>query len=297
MENVPGLLAPQFERFLDEIVEGYDRIGYNVVTPLRVLNAADYGVPQNRERVFLLIYRNGEKAPAYPEPTHSRHLDLLLRPTPTVADALDGLPVADLFDELLSHDEVDATGHWGGSNPYSLYLRGLANDPDDLSYRRETGSMILTCSKRTTHAKEVVRRYGAVPQGGKCDGHNLVRLHLGRQAPTLRAGSVAREYEGQRHSAQTAARPIHPTLPRVITVREGARLHSIPDSFRLHSTVMNGFRELGNSVPPLLARAVVHEIRKAAGLCPAQLSEVIPCGAKELLLMTDTSARKRFQAA
>ncbi len=299
MENVAGLASEQFAPVLDQLLEDYHRIGYNVVTPIRVLNAVDFGVPQNRDRVMLLIYRHGEKAPCYPEVTHNPLPDLMqcLKLTPTVGDALDGLPLADLFDDLLSADEVDATGHWSAGNSYALYLRGLLNDPDDLSYRRQFDPGLLTCSKRTVHASDVVAKYAAVRQGGKCDGHNLIRLHPDRQAPTLRAGSVKREYDGKRHSAQTAARPIHPTQPRVITVREGARLHSVPDWFRFHATVMQGFRELGNSVPPLMFRAVAHEIRKAAGLAPEQPAEVLPMGALELLSVTDSSARLIIPAA
>ncbi|MTJ94034.1 MAG: DNA cytosine methyltransferase [Desulfovibrio sp.] len=297
MENVAGMASGQFSGLLDELVEAYHQIGYGVVTPVRILNAAEFGVPQNRDRVMLLIYRYGEKAPVYPDATHSLMPDLLLKRTPTVAEALEGLPEADAFEELLHTDEVDATGHWGGANLYAQYMRGLANDPDDLSYRRIWNPAMLTCSKRTVHAPAVVERYAAVPPGGKCEGHNLVRLHLERQAPTLRAGSVARSYEGKRHSAQTAARPLHPVRPRVITVREGARLHSVPDWFRFHSTVMQGFRELGNSVPPLLARAVMHEIRNAAGLAPAQPSEEVPLGDPTLLAMTDRNAGEMFRAA
>lgn len=296
MENVEGLASSQFEWLLEEIVEGYHRAGYGVVTPIKVLNAADYGVPQNRQRVFLLIYRYGERVPSYPAPTHGLG-DLLLKPTPTVCDALDGLPLADQFEELLSSDEVDASGHWGGSHPYALYLRGLHNDPDDLSYRRSWHPGLLTCSKRTVHAPAVIDRYRSTQPGGKCAGHNLVRLHPFRLAPTLRAGSVAREYGGKRHSAQTAARPLHPVQPRVITVREGARLHSVPDWFRFHSTVMQGFRELGNSVPPLLARAVAHEIRKAAGLAPAQPTHEIALGDLGLLSLTGGTAARTIEAA
>src|SRR3546814_11396306 len=113
MENVPGLLAPQFAGILEGLLEAYHRSGYEVVTPIRVLNAADFGVPQSRERLILLIYRRGERPPAYPEPTHSRQSgDLLLKRTPTVGDPLAGLPLADDYPELLECDEELGSASW-----------------------------------------------------------------------------------------------------------------------------------------------------------------------------------------
>src|SRR3546814_1620451 len=129
----------------------------------RVLHGLPHSFPTTRlsvlERLILLIYRRGERPPPYPEPTHSRQSgDLLLKRTPTVGDALAGLPLADDYPELLDCDEVDASGHWGADNPYALYLRGLANDPEDLSYTRSWTPSLLTCSKRTVHAPAEIGR-------------------------------------------------------------------------------------------------------------------------------------------
>jgi DNA (cytosine-5)-methyltransferase 1 len=74
---------------------------------------------------------------------------------------------------------------------------------------------------------------------------------------TIRAGTASD------HGAFTSPRPIHPFSPRCITVREAARLHSYPDWFRFHVTKWHGFRQIGNSVPPLLARAVAAEVSRA----------------------------------
>src|SRR5437660_4657073 len=73
---------------------------------------------------------------------------------------------------------------------------------------------------------------------------------------TLRAGTASDR------GAFTSPRPIHPVTPRCITVREAARLHSYPDWFRFHATKWHGFRQIGNSVPPLLALAVAREIAR-----------------------------------
>src|SRR3546814_8017138 len=66
----------------------------------QILRAIDFGVPQRRERVFLLIHRNDRAAPEYPQPTHGEADDFFLHPTPRVRDAFDGLPDADDYDVL-----------------------------------------------------------------------------------------------------------------------------------------------------------------------------------------------------
>ena len=72
----------------------------------------------------------------------------------------------------------------------------------------------------------------------------------------MRAGT-ARE-----KGAYTAARPIHYNQPRCITVREAGRLHTFPDWFLFHETIWHGFREIGNAVIPMLAKAIGDEIIK-----------------------------------
>lgn len=67
MENVPGLLEPESIGHLNELIEAFEEIGYSTV-PYQVLNAADHGVAQNRRRLFLIGYREGEMPPLYPEP-------------------------------------------------------------------------------------------------------------------------------------------------------------------------------------------------------------------------------------
>jgi DNA (cytosine-5)-methyltransferase 1 len=113
----------------------------------------------------------------------------------------------------------------------------------------------------------------------------------------LRAGNVGKVVDGVRHSGHTAPRPIHHLYARVVTVREGMRLHSYPDWVRMHASKFQGFRQLGNSVPPLLARAIAHEIRKAAGLAPDQPTEAIHPGPVDLLTATGRSAADLLDAA
>jgi hypothetical protein len=85
---------------------------------------------------------------------------------------------------------------------------------------------------------------------------------------------------------------IHLT-PRCITVREAARLHSYPDWFRFHVTKWHGFRQIGNSVPPLLAKAVASEIIKVLGVCPSKSGIIQELG-NENLLVFDMSQAARY---
>jgi DNA (cytosine-5)-methyltransferase 1 len=82
----------------------------------------------------------------------------------------------------------------------------------------------------------------------------LYRLDWEGFCPTLRAGTASDR------GGHTAARPIHPEFPRVITVREAARLSSFPDWFQFDLTKWRGYRQVGNAVPPLLAYAVGKQI-------------------------------------
>jgi DNA (cytosine-5)-methyltransferase 1 len=114
------------------------------------------------------------------------------------------------------------------------------------------------------------------------------RLDAHGLSNTLRAGT------GSERGAYTSPRPIHPFLPRVISVREAARLHSFPDWFRLHHTKWHGFRQIGNAVPPLLGRAVAAEIRKALRVWPVKVAQPISLGDTALLYIDMAEATRLF---
>jgi DNA (cytosine-5)-methyltransferase 1 len=105
---------------------------------------------------------------------------------------------------------------------------------------------------------------------------------------TLRAGTDSAR------GAFTSPRPIHPSLPRVITVREAARLHSYPDWFRFHATKWHGFRQIGNSVPPLLGRAVATQIAAALGVTPNKPTAELQLGDPQLLTFDMGGAARYF---
>lgn len=257
-ENVRGLTVGGHRRFLEEIIVEFRSHGYKVVDDYQVLNATHYGVPQSRQRLFLLGARKGMPLPEYPGATHvvgANVGSLFLQPTPTVWDALRDIPEADDYEELLYRDWVKA--RFKRSTAYSAPLRGDAEDPEDYSKPREFDPSLLTSSLRTVHTDLSKKRFLETQPGETEPVSRFHKLDPDGVCNTIRAGTASD------HGAFTSPRPIHPYSPRCITVREAARLHSYPDWFRFHVTKWHGFRQIGNSVPPLLARAVASKVSEA----------------------------------
>jgi DNA (cytosine-5)-methyltransferase 1 len=254
------LTVGEHRKFLEEIMLEFRRNGYRVVDDYRVLNAVDYGVPQDRQRLFLIGARKGFPLPEYPDATHemsgkAEPGSLFRRSTPTVWDALRDIPEADDFEELLHRDWVKA--RFKKPTRYSAPLRGDETDSDDYSIPREFDASLLTSSLRTVHTDLSKKRFRKTLPGDTEPVSRFHKLDPEGVCNTIRAGTASD------HGAFTSPRPIHPYSARCITVREAARLHSYPDWFRFHVTKWHGFRQIGNSVPPLLARAVASKIREA----------------------------------
>jgi len=276
-ENVKGLTLGKHVAFLNELIAALGSAGYDVASPYQVLNAADFGVPQDRKRLFVVGARRGLALPKYPTPIESRT---------TVWEAIGDLPDADRFGELSTNDSIQVT--WTTSAPYARRLRGLEHDPTDYGYMREFDSDVLTSSLRTEHTELSKSRFMATAHGKTEPISRFRKLPPDGLCNTIRAGTDSAR------GAFTSPRPIHPCLPRVITVREAARLHSYPDWFRFHSTKWHGFRQIGNSVPPLLGRAVAAEIAKALGVKPRKPQQVLPLGTLDLLTFDMGDAAHHF---
>ena len=255
--------------FLTEIINQFQENGYQVENNYQVLNAANYGVPQNRERLFLLGSRQELPLPQYPQTTtkmatskHHKNQKLLqhLAPTPTVWEALQDLPEIEKYPELYQQDWIFT--EFGKPSNYTIKLRNLSKCENDYSYPRNYDPQILTSSLRTNHSQESMDRFASTPQGKVEPISRFFKLDPDGLCNTLRAGTASNK------GAFTSPRPIHPFIPRCITVREAARLHSYPDWFRFHPTKWHGFRQVGNSVPPLLAQVVAEEIIKVLNVKP-----------------------------
>lgn len=277
-ENVKGLTVGKHVSFLKELMTALEKAGYAVVKPYHVLNAADFLVPQDRRRLFLIGGRRGLALPAYPKALKTRV---------SVWEAIGDLPDADTFEQLMVSDAIRVP--WKTLTRYARRLRCLDLDPSDFGYSRNFDANILTSSLRTQHTDISKQRFLQTEHGQTEPVSRFRKLPPNGLCNTLRAGTDSAR------GAFTSPRPIHPFLPRVITVREAARLHSYPDWFRFHTTKWHGFRQVGNSVPPHLARAIASEIVRALGLNPFRPDAVIDLIDPELLSLDMAAAARHFR--
>jgi DNA (cytosine-5)-methyltransferase 1 len=198
----------------------------------KVLNAADYGAATSRRRTFVIGYD-----PNLCAPIDWSFFEEVKKPASTVEQALAGLKSPTFV-------ESDDCGFdvWQLSKYARLseYARNLAS-----ADRRFTGN------RRTNHTPAVVARFSKIDQGGFDEVGKYPRLHWKGQCPTLRAGT------GADRGSYQAVRPIHPEENRVITVREAARLQGFPDFHLFHPTTWHSCRQIGNSVSPIIAEAVL----------------------------------------
>jgi DNA (cytosine-5)-methyltransferase 1 len=275
-ENVKGLTLGKHRRFLQEVIDAFQAAGYNVEVDYKVLNAADFGVPQDRRRLFLMGARAGLQLPTYPEPTFRT----------TVQDAIGDIPDAEEYPALWKRDWTKVK--FGTPSTYAAMLRGKKDDPADFGYRRRFDSSLLTSSMLTEHTPLSRERFAATLPGEVEPISRFKKLSPEGICNTLRAGTASDR------GAFTSPRPIHPVIARVITVREAARLHSYPDWFRFHATKWHGFRQIGNSVPPLLARAVGGQIVKALGNKPEKPLVELDLGDEGLVGISMAEAAAMF---
>ena len=278
-ENVKGLTIGRHRQFLEELIETAAAAGYQVVTPWQVLNAVDYGVPQNRERLFLIGARQGLPQPTYPEPLDDRT---------TCQDALEDLPDAEIFSVLGDRDNVSIGKLPVPTSAYAQQMRCINDEDWHFGYRREWDPHILTSSRRTDHTRKIRDRFSKTPPGTTDKPSRFLKLDPNGFANTLRAGTDSAR------GAFTSPRPIHYQYNRCVTVREMARLHGFPDWFRLHATKWHGARQIGNSVPPPLARAIASEIMRALGCTPTRPRQIYALGDRHLLSMDVSTASRHW---
>jgi DNA (cytosine-5)-methyltransferase 1 len=213
LENVPALARAHDGAVLTGIVETLTNLGYHV--QYSVLNAASYGVPQNRRRLVVAGLRD-VTFPFPPPETHGPDGGLLFQPFATAWDALHDLP--DVDDERAA----EVPNH-----------------------------------EPTVHTDAMVRAFRSLRPGEREPGSYHDRLHQDRPGYTVRAGS----------GNFSPLRPVHYEHHRVLTVRESARLQGFSDLFVWPDSVsrLQQYRQVGNAVPPPLARAVGEHLARAAG--------------------------------
>lgn len=266
MENVPGMCQGKHSVYLELLCRQFKSAGYQITEPVQVLNAADFGLPQNRRRLFLLGARAGETPLEYPQQTCMQKT--------TVRDAIADLPNLDEFPELSNNDAVmlslaQLRQMEASASFYAKKLLAAIAEPDNFAYPRQWNRLMLTSSMQTQHTARSIERFANTLPGETEPISRLRRLKWEGLSHTLRAGTDSKS------GSHTSPRPIHPKYPRVISVREAARLHSFPDWFRFHPTKWHGFRQVGNAVPPLLGRAVGNQVISALDFVPLAPPKVV----------------------
>ena len=273
-ENVRGLTTKRHIGFLQEAISAFERAGYSVRHPWKILNAKDYGVPQSRERLFLLGAKQERNPPCYPENVQS---------AVTCSEALNDLPDAEQFEQLLFCDEVFAS-YTQEAVGYSATMRCSNAESWQYGYRRKWNSQKITSSRRTLHTATSRQRFARTPPGTREPISHFFKLAPDGISTTLRAGTDSAR------GSFTSPRPIHYKYARCVTVREMARLHGFPDWFRFQETKWHGARQIGNSVPPPLGRAIACEIMKVLPAKPMRPRKIIRLSNEALLKMNMVAA-------
>lgn len=223
IENVKGMLTLNKGAFVEDIMKrfGEDGLGYTISKQL--VNAADYGVPQNRYRVFFVGIK-GHKF-VFPEPCD------------TILSAKDG--ISDLVGSDNDHYALKP------QNDFQRKMRGSQKKPMNQDY--------------TSHSDQTVSIISQIPDGGniKClpaefwqvRKYNKAFERMSSSRPSNTIDTGHRNY-------------FHYVEPRIPTVRESARIQSFPDNFEILGARGSQYKQVGNAVPPLLAQAIAEQIIK-----------------------------------
>jgi len=248
-ENVVGLVTHNKGHTLRLINDCFNELGYN--TDWRILNAANYGVPQKRERFIMIGSLNGCSS-IFPEPTHyfsgktigiSNRNKMILSSTDlpkalSVMDAISDLPPVQSGEE---------------QNEY------LDNPRNNYQSERRAGSNRLTLHKATHHPEymlEIIRKSGenihALPKGLVSSGFSSCYSRLSADEPGV---TITVKFTNP-----ASSKCIHPVQDRALTPREGARIQSFDDSYIFCGTRTQVTTQIGNAVPPLLGKSIAKSI-------------------------------------
>lgn len=250
-ENVPGILSKKNSQVIEYALSKVEH-KYEILPPLKLV-ATKFGVPTTRERVFFFGYLKDRMNPVVAEDFLPEDLEPVC-----VKDALKGLP--EKIDPLWIREEdgwqnikKEVEGVFG----LKLYDQIPDGVGDGEAIRRLKENCEVSGCLGTRHTRAVLDRYATIKPGEVDPVSKSYRLKYKGFCPTLRAGT------GSDKGSYQAVRPLHPTENRVITPREAARLQGFPDWFQFHSTKWHSFRQIGNSVSPILAEHILRVIKEA----------------------------------
>lgn len=227
IENVKGLTTLNKGLVKEDIINRFSEMGYNV--EYKVLNAADFGVPQNRSRVFFVGMRN--KNFIFPNPSNKKL---------TAKDAISDLP------SILEWDGVSTQQEYR-THPQNEFQKKMRENCD-----------ILENHDFTRHTEQTIGVINQIPDGGSI-------RDLPKEYWQIRKYNKAFERMSSTRPANTVdtghRNYFHYNQPRIPTVRENARLQSFSDDFMFLGSRGSQYKQVGNAVPPLLAYAIAAEIK------------------------------------
>ena len=248
-ENVSGIMSMSGGSVLRAIVAEFTAVGYKCEYSL--LSAADYGVPQARPR-FILIGVRDNVSVGFPDPTHgnavaSRSLFTAnLKPLLTVWDALSDLPVI-----------------YQGQGEEELMHSGVYHNEYQEDRRGERRPGVIFNHRATKHSDIIVNRYAAIPEGG-----NNSQVPIELRTKKINVFKLDSQRPSRTVTCNHRTDLLHPRVPRGTTVREAARLQSFDDDYQFFGNLTRKARwvtqddQVGNAVPPLLAKALGEHIKR-----------------------------------
>ena len=231
MENVPNLLTAEKGYFKKEIYDLFKSLGYSLSSG--VLNAADFGVPQNRKRA-VIIGKRGLAPAEFPKPKNEKN---------TIWDAISDLAFLES----------------GEGNEVQDYRKAAESFYQQVMRKKSTQ---LYNHVATNHSKVALERLKLIPPNAGREV--LPKEHLTK---SIYSGTWTRMRKDEvsvtvttRFDTPSSGKFTHPFLNRAITVREAARIQSFPDDFRFFGTKTSQMKQVGNAVPPMLANAIAKTI-------------------------------------
>jgi DNA (cytosine-5)-methyltransferase 1 len=249
-ENVPGILADRNDAIREGALAHIPK-NYKILKPFKV-KASEYGAPTIRTRVFFVGY-DPKRVNPLSEADFRAGAEI---EGVCVATALQGIP---LLGATWESKEGWQTVEEPNDSHFGIRLKAHVppNVGDRSSLKKYRDKGLVSGFFSTAHTPETVKRFSALPLGKADKVSKSVRLDPNGYCPTLRAGT------GPEKGSYQAVRPVHPTAPRVICPREAARLQGFPDWFQFDATKWHAFRQIGNSVSPIVAEEILGRIINA----------------------------------